>query len=511
MTRAARLTTGWVTICAIVAVVLRWTGLGRESLWFDEGMTWWLASLPPAEMLRTIRGDVAAPVYFLLLRGWETIFGDSAAAMRAMSALAATLTLVPFGYITYRVLQSRLAIGAAWLLMAISFMQVQYAQEARYYALMALLAMTALACTVPLASRRSWGAIAGFVACVIVGLYTHNMMMFCLVGLNLAWLCWPGERSLRSRLIDLTIANGIVVVLYLPWVPTLLQQMKWMTGTFWATRPNLFDLGVTTSAITGVDVYAPPGLAWRWFGTGVTAGQVGTAVGVIVLGLLLIALSTRDAAHRRCVLAVAAFAIAPVVLVFLYSQVRQPIFMERVFIASSAAMPILLAMAIDHDRVRSLRWTASAMLSALLLLGAVSTAALSLESRKEDWRGAYATVAQLPPPPRRLIVFTANEGELPFAYYAAHDSSRPPEPRTGTPAGFFDLDPPKTIRRVTSDADLATLRAKMDSGNWDEIVLILSHEAFSDPDDRTERELRARWRLIEETPLRLVRVLRFAR
>ncbi len=506
MKRPLNIFTAVLVVLAIVAVLLR--AFGRnESFWFDEGMTWWLASLPPAEMLRVIRGDVAAPVYFWLMHAWQIPFGTSEHAMRSLSGVAAVLTLVPFYFVARTVLRSRLAIGVACALMAISYMQLQYAHEARYYALMSLLAMTALACLPSLASRRSFGAMVTFVACVGVGLYTHNMMMFCLAGLNVAWLAWPGQRTLRQRIVDVAIANIAILLLYLPWVPTLLQQMKWMTGAFWATRPGAQALGITLSAVSGVDVYAIPGAAWNLFGWHWnTAGVMAVLCACLIIGIREM-LVTRES--RRHALALIAFGLGPILLVFLYSQLRQPIFIERVFIASSAVMPILLAMVVDTGRDRASRMIGSAIVLIVGLLGICSSVSLWTETRKEDWRGAYATVAAMPESNRRLIAFVANEGELPFAYYATHDSHRTAEPRTGAPSGFLEIDPPKTIRRVTGEADLAHMRSQISSGKWDEIVLVLSHDDFSDPDGLTEQLLRAEWALVDETNLRLVRVLRF--
>jgi uncharacterized membrane protein len=500
-----------LTLCAAVALAVRWVGLAQESLWFDEGMTWWLASLPPGRMLQVIRGDVAAPAYFLLLHGWEQLFGDGETSLRAMSALAAMLALAPFYLLARSVLQTRVALIAACTMMAISFMQVQYAREARYYALLSLLATTALWCVTLLVRRPSWGAFAGFVVCVVAGLYTHNMMLFCLAGLNGAWLVWPGERGGRRRVIDLCLANGLVFLCYLPWIPVLLQQMKWMTGAFWADRPDGLALQRVISAIAGVDVYAPPGFAWAWLHRPVlSAESVGSLVTACILAAALLAISTRSSPHRRAAMGLAIFTLGPVAMVFVYSQWRQPIFMERVFIASSATLPILLAMALDSGRAKVIRAAGYAVFVTVLGLGLVSTGSLLHGDRKEDWRTAYAIVAKLEPSSRRLIVFVANEGELPFAFYAAHDSSRAAELRTGAPAGFFDLDPPKTIRRVLTEGDLAPLRRQMDSGEWDEIVLVLSHETFSDPDNLTEHYLRRHWTLVEQAHLRLVRVLRFA-
>ncbi len=499
-----------IALLVLLAIVLRWYRLGRESVWFDEGMTWWLASLPPMEMLRVIRGDVAAPVYFWLLHAWQWFTGDNIVAARAFSALAGTLTFIPFGYLTRAVLQSSIAKCVAWGLFAVSFMGVQYAQEARYYALLALLATTALALLPVLASRRHWGAMVGYVLCAVVGLYTHNMMLFAITGLNVAWLVWPGERTLRQRMIDLVIANTTIAVLYLPWLPTLIEQTKWMTGAFWADRPGAMALGVTTAAISGVDVYAPPGAAWRILGiTRITAEGVAAFVALELLFIIVLALSTRDSKHRRVVLALMSAALLPVLLVFIYSQLRQPVFMERVFIASSVVLPLLLAMAVDVGRAQPVRVIGGFAVGAIGLLGVVSTTGLLATERKEDWRGAYEFVSTMPASDRRVILFVANEGELPFAYYGSRDTQRLAEIRTGTPQGFFDLDPPKTIRRVTSDADLDHLKRLIASKKYDEIVLIQSHEAFSDPNGMTEAFLREHARVIDQRTLRLVRAIRF--
>jgi hypothetical protein len=492
-----------LALIALTAVALRWVGLSRESLWFDEGMTWWLASLPPGELLRVIKGDVAAPLHYVLLHAWRAIFGDTDIAMRAFSALMATLTLVPFYLIVRRVIQSTIARLIACGLMAISLMQVHYAHEARYYALLALVSITALACVPFMTEHRNRAAMAVFVLASAAGMYTHNVMAFYLIGLYAAWLLWPGERPMKQRLADMTVAGLSLVLIYLPWVPVVLQQMKWMAGTFWAERPEAFHLGLAGCAITGVDLYYVPGTFWSI--TGVTPPQplIATVVALCLIGAIAMA------SRSRAMLALAGFAIGPVVLVFAYSLVRQPIFLERLFIASSAVTPILLAMTLDRVRPIPVRSAGGIVVSVVGVLMLLSTVPMLASERKEDWRGAYAAVAELPASDRRLIVFVANEGEMPFWYYAAHAPSRAAEPRTGVPQGFLDLDPPKTIERVMTDGDLLKLSGQMMSGKWDEIVLVLSHERYADPEGRTVRFLRSQWRVAEVRNLRHVSVMRF--
>ena len=67
----------------------------------------------------------------------------------------------------------------------------------------------------------------------------------------------------------------------------------------------------------------------------------------------------------------------------------------------------------------------------------------------------------------------------------------------------------QSIRRVLAESDLAHLRRQLDSGWWIEVVLLLSHTDFADPQGLAEREMRSRWVCVEEKELRLVKVLRF--
>lgn len=70
--------------------------------------------------------------------------------------------------------------------------------------------------------------------------------------------------------------------------------------------------------------------------------------------------------------------------------------------------------------------------------------------------------------------------QLPFDYYYHRF-----DPQTGAPAGFFDRDPPRTMLRVMSDADLAKLRSKLDGGNYDEVMAVLSPLGWADPENLT--------------------------
>lgn len=131
-----------VAACTIAAIAMRWYRIDADSIWLDESASWWFATRSLSELW----GDAAYwepnPVlYYALLKFWIAAFGDSATAMRALSALAST-SIVPVVYGIGRLVvdgpRGRSIAVCSALLVAVHPMQVRYGQEARAYALLSL-------------------------------------------------------------------------------------------------------------------------------------------------------------------------------------------------------------------------------------------------------------------------------------------------------------------------------------------------------------------------------------
>lgn len=491
----------------LIALIPRWTRLGRESLWFDEGWTWWLVTQPAGQMFRLMRADTVAPLYFYLLHAWTRLFGDGSYALRGMSAMFATLAVVPWLALARRTFVTKSALLAAAALVATSFMQEQYSREARPYALMGLVTLGALCCVPTLANKRSWPAMGGFALGVVAGMYTHNTMALYAASLALAWLVWPGERPLKLRLPDLAIVVAICVVAYLPWVPTLREQARWVGSNFWAARPGFFEANLVTSAVCGIDVYGVSPILWVIFGRSPGAEGVGVITTVAIVASIVLACCTHDSVARRKTLAIAIVAFVPVITVFTISRLGKPIFFPRVFIPTSLLTPILFAMPLDRSRgVR----VAGLVIAGLLFIGGAISVVIDLKYlQKDDWAGAYSYVTHLPPSSKRLLVFVAAEGELPYAHRVALDPTRVTEPRTGVPQGFFDLDPPRTMQRIPSAASLDALARKLSDGTFDEVILVLSHQTHVDPSGLTKAWFDREWMQVDDIKFRNVRLVRY--
>jgi uncharacterized membrane protein len=497
-------------------LLLRFWGLGRLSLWFDEGYSAWAASLAPAQLFHVIRADVSPPLYYLLLRGWIGLFGNSEIALRALSAAAASACLPLLYLLAQRLLQRPAALVVAMALGAASVMQITYAHEARCYALLGLACLLALYALHRFLERRRPWSFAVIVLATVFTLYLHNIAFFYLLGLDLAWLILPAPLSRRRRLLDLLLANGLVVLLYLPWVPGLLSQLRWVQANFWAPRPSFNDLVNVLCQLMGVQPQYPGGQYNL-----LIPPQVYRMVNL--LAILAVLWPLRLARLRRRTVALLIYAVAPVLLIYLYSLVARPLFMSRPLIASSLVFPLLLAMPFASDASERRRTRAVPLAVAraapllILLWAAISSLAFLRFEKKEDWRSASQYVMQIPTVPR-AVFFTANEGQLIYEYYAQRQqgSENPPLPArpllSGLPTGFLETDPPIPAQRVLDEQDLAHLADTLAAHPVAEVDLVLTHQIWSNPRHLPQAWLTAHgWRCIDTAEFWKVRIERYQR
>jgi hypothetical protein len=126
-----------------VAALLRFVTLDVQSFSNDEPFTVGLATGPLDAVLSTVKTtESSPPLYPYLAWVWEKAFGTGETGMRLLPALLGTL-LVPVTWAAARVtLPGRSALIAA-ALVTLSPLLVWYSQEARAYALFALLATLA--------------------------------------------------------------------------------------------------------------------------------------------------------------------------------------------------------------------------------------------------------------------------------------------------------------------------------------------------------------------------------
>src|SRR5882762_8337635 len=151
---------GWKTqaailFCAAILLgsVLRFFRLGSRELSIDESLSWFAAAAPSVTDLLRIQHGVDSgklAIHELALRGWMHMFGESEGALRAMSALIGSLSIVLVFILAREILtavsaaesedrpQGRIYLIAAIsaLLFAVGLPAVEIARQARMYSMM---------------------------------------------------------------------------------------------------------------------------------------------------------------------------------------------------------------------------------------------------------------------------------------------------------------------------------------------------------------------------------------
>jgi uncharacterized membrane protein len=236
----------------IIAVAMRLPYLTERSLWYDEASSWQTAIFSFPEMLRSVRLNVHMPLYYILLKGWMAVWGESVAALRGFSVVFGVLTVIGmdrFARELYRVSASgddRESGGRGFGLVvaglvAVSPFQVFGSIEARMYslgtALVALSSWLLLRVLRQHGRGRLWWA---YGATCIGLVYAHHYGLFSVaaqflfLAFYLVWLFGLGARAeARALLTNSAAVGAVIAAVYLPGFALLRTQVGRVQQDYW--------------------------------------------------------------------------------------------------------------------------------------------------------------------------------------------------------------------------------------------------------------------------------------
>ena len=260
-------------ICLAAGVVLRGVNLEQKLFWYDEAFTMLRISghteaeavqaipagqvigveqLAPFQQLGergvidTVRGLAQeepqhTPLYFVLVRLWAQIFGDSITAIRSLSVLAGLLTLPAMAWLCWELFGSELAIWLGTGLLAVSPFHVIYAQEARptaLWTLTILLASSALLRAMRLKTAGGWWLYGGLLSLNLYA-YLFSGMVAAAHAVYVVGL----ERRFSLTLRWFAGMMALSLLLFVPWLLAVTANPTQVdTVTSWLLVENRFDL-----------------------------------------------------------------------------------------------------------------------------------------------------------------------------------------------------------------------------------------------------------------------------
>lgn len=359
----------------LIGVVLREYELTARSLWFDEAFSWRLISFSPLELIARDAKDVHPPLYYLVLQAWSVVFGTSLLALRNFSVALAGCTIAAGYLFAAEGWRSRRTGLVAALFLAVSGFQIQFAWEARMYTLGTFFVL--LSSWFLLRGLRSTGSPAqqawtwlGYSLIASAMIYTHYYGLFTLVSqlvFFLGYIIW----TTRGRLGEIAdsrqfwlglVALFMIIVLYVPWLPTFLVQNQQVQDSYWIPKIGGWSIPDTfyrmLAPTSGIPTHE--GFGWIMF-------AIVPMVGIFITWIVL-AWSNREASTRDASLLAVCGASVPFILSIVVSFTGSSLYQDRFFVFAQLFIIIIIAVLVARITSPLLR-TVAIVAVALGLLG----------------------------------------------------------------------------------------------------------------------------------------------
>lgn len=421
----------WILgLILLAGLLLRLVPIFSESYWIDEVITANAENMPFMRMIDNRLANNHSPFYFIMLYPWARIFGSGEIALRIPSLLASMAALWVFWLLACRFLARRRQALLAVFLLAISTAAIHYAQEARMYSFVMLATLLSFYYFWRLQEESRAALWLGYGLATLVNLYLSVTTLPFLVVQGL----WVLAR--RRRIACFAACWAIVGFVYLPMVsfyarlprlgvaailpPVNLKLVANFFRALWLCpfdSPLMWRLADAGTAVTVLFLASLTALAWRarrsWRtedplageGSGAPAGEAG--------------MPGRDGAlpPRAALLTVLWFVLPPAMHIG-YAIIRQPVFgWVRFLLGIVPAYILILTWAAGLFKNG---WPRRVMSSALVLLFIFPLPVFFAQSRRPDWRQAFAWIAERAQPGDNLT--GSRFLDLFYPYYRGNSS-----------------------------------------------------------------------------------------
>lgn len=389
--------------------------LTLPSVWFDESYSMYLMRYDLADLTHYTAIDVHPPLYYYLLKGWTSLFGDSVAVCRLLSVVLGVVVLI-LVYLLIKKLFTRKSASLATLLVAISPMFVRYGIETRMYMLVLVIALLAVFAFHNLlhTNKRRWAVTMGVL--MSLGMWTHYFTAMIWLSFWVYRFIYFYRRGLRGKRLfrsyfdaNWIIAHVVAIGLYLPWIPVALKQTKTLTGGFWIGNVNISTL---PGYLSEFFAFSKPQDATNWLVPAIYVGIVLASYSIYRL------VKKTKGGQRDNLFLVLTLAIAPVVILTLLSLPPfKPVFVSRYVLISAVFLAIAIALGLSLTKAKPiLTLTTAVVVIGLFCVGDVNVCRMA----SYDNYFYYGTIKDI-----MAQVKADEDGDLPiitpenYAYYEA--------------------------------------------------------------------------------------------
>ncbi|MBO1069862.1 MAG: dolichyl-phosphate-mannose--protein mannosyltransferase [Dolichospermum sp. DEX189] len=207
------------------------------------------------------------PLYYVMVRLWAQVFGDSPAGVRSLSAIISLLIFPTVYWLCLELFDSAVVGWIAMALIAVSPLQLYFAQEARQYTLWMVEIIGSSAALLRAMKQENKINWALYSLSLVLGLYTHLFTFLIMISHGI-YVIIQQQFHFTKTFINYLISTIAAFLIFLPWLLvfiTHLQTALALTSGFGIKYINnpfeliaifldrvtriFFDLNFTTSII----------------------------------------------------------------------------------------------------------------------------------------------------------------------------------------------------------------------------------------------------------------------
>ncbi len=385
----------------LLAFVIRFIGLNRESFWYDEVYSVRMVRMSAGEIIRFTSGDVHPPLYFLLLHFWTRLFGESQMSVRMLSLCFSVLAVFALYHLAKKLFNERVAFVAA-LFMTLAPLHLFYSNEARMYSLLTFLAIASAYFFVCLLNDKNRVTLFFYVATTTLLLYTHIYALFVVAGqfLYFVSLFVLARETFQTKLRRWLTAQFITGLLFLPWAFVVLGQVRRARQGFWIKEPDLLMPIETLFEYCGslwLVLFILPLALW----------------GIIRLSKSANEETETDALPQKKFFLLF-WLVFPILTPFLLSKIFSPFYIPKYAIAAS--VPFYLFAAFGLVQFPDIVWRNVLLILICFCFGAEFISERT-KLRRERWADAVYNIEQSGKP-GDLVLFSSTASEMSYSYYA---------------------------------------------------------------------------------------------
>ena len=382
-------------------------GAGGVGLWLDEIMSLDFCDGSVTQLFQSLKADVHAPVFYIILFVFVKILGISELAGRMPGILAGAGTVFALAVLSGELRMKKAARAISCLLVCLSPFFLEFSREIHPYSLSALLAVSSWIFYLRLVKkgRIRDGALYGLFTGLLILTFYLGILIPITQGILFLFLR-PSNRKKKSAFAGWLIA----FFLFLPWLPVFIRQL-------------------TENRISVIESYFPEGVGMReavfllgdiFFGTFFrSAGYIPMVFVLLAVMIVFMALLLRDPSkfRKRTILWMLW---CPLILFFLLG-LWKPIFLSRYLTMVSPFAALFSGAAVS--RIRGFKWKLP-VIAAMIALYAIGYGGYLKSMPRENWQGSAVFLTDRLQPTDIIVTDGVNASSCLGYYFEILDEPR---------------------------------------------------------------------------------------